>query len=289
MSEVLHPIVQNLVDDWFLTSSEEDYLVARWANQNGIMHQYCWSAAQCIEKVIKAALLKAKLPTKDKERSGSHDLVELYKILKRSPMGSKIPSQLTLNISNEIIAAQGVWSRFLEPLETEELVRQISENGDPNTRYRSTPVIRHMQLEVHRLDALFLILRSAAGRPHIEQEAPGEAAAERQDLAVHHFQRLLFYLGGSVTELSKIITHQNLAFFPSLFSTDQALAQGFSFRANRYPIAQSNAEYFEDHEVLKDLDWLMENSRIPRKIMKHLKDTAKEIQTAHKNQTIHSK
>jgi hypothetical protein len=46
-----------LIREHFLETADGDYLAARWAWDNGRFYNFCWSASQCVEKYLKAALL----------------------------------------------------------------------------------------------------------------------------------------------------------------------------------------------------------------------------------------
>ena len=63
-----------LIQAHYLETADADYLTARWAWDNGLFYNFCWSAAQAVEKYLKAALLY-------NDRSATdfgHKLTDLY-------------------------------------------------------------------------------------------------------------------------------------------------------------------------------------------------------------------
>ncbi|WP_137135732.1 HEPN domain-containing protein [Rhizobium sp. FKY42] len=58
----------------FIDPADGNYLTARWAYENGLFHQFYWDAAQCLEKLMKAALLLNNIDVKEHD----HDLTVLF-------------------------------------------------------------------------------------------------------------------------------------------------------------------------------------------------------------------
>ncbi|WP_444455217.1 hypothetical protein ACTTAI_07825 [Rhodobacter capsulatus] len=81
----------SLVADLFAVPAIEDYVVARWAYLNGLKRQYYWSAAQALEKLLKASLISANVGV----RNDKHHIAKMSTKLEALGQGlrSQSPSQ----------------------------------------------------------------------------------------------------------------------------------------------------------------------------------------------------
>ncbi|HIF76558.1 MAG TPA: hypothetical protein EYQ36_02485 [Sulfitobacter sp.] len=264
----LHPIAQSVVNAYFLDSAEEDYLVARWAAQNARLHQFCWSAAQTIEKSLKAITLNCRIPL-SRKGDGHQFTVLLSKLIE----DGRLPSE-SLKVQTSLPSEKIYSSKFtdgLRPTPIEEVVYRFQENGTAHIRYRNAQVTKAFFNEVHMLDALFILLRELAGRPArknlLESQEPDEAGTLEETFAAE-FPSLDGPSNRNRLQLATTISFQNIEFFPKYFSHDHPLIGGFSVRKNPWPIRRSNAALFGDDEAKTDLDWLLSNAKV------HVKEEA---------------
>src|SRR5258708_36909789 len=52
----LYPGKHSLVDDFFIKTADDNYVVARWCADIGMDVDFFWLALHCLEKYLKAAL-----------------------------------------------------------------------------------------------------------------------------------------------------------------------------------------------------------------------------------------
>jgi HEPN domain-containing protein len=53
----LYPYKHSLVDEFFIKTADDNYVVARWCADNGMDVDFFWLALHCLEKYLKAALV----------------------------------------------------------------------------------------------------------------------------------------------------------------------------------------------------------------------------------------
>lgn len=81
----------SVIEDSFITMAIKDYAACRLLVQNKLEHQFYWSAAQSLEKILKAILLLNGRPLVQLKEDGSqvhrygggHDLIKLYRAAKQ--------------------------------------------------------------------------------------------------------------------------------------------------------------------------------------------------------------
>lgn len=257
----LHPDAQAVVDAYYLDSAEEDYLVARWAAQNARLHQFCWSAAQTAEKTIKAIALKNRVSLNG--GTGGHYFSNLFTKLADDGFIPKRAFEVNPEIPEAMIAS----TRFpgcMHLRNIGDVLQRFETIGVPGIRYRNTVESSIAFAEVHLLDALFFLLRELAGRPNPASEASpstGENSVSATELFVRRFPKISGPPGGPRDRNARIITFQNVKFFPEFFTPGGSLIGGYARRINPWALRRSNAEFFGDIRAKEDLEWLITNIR----------------------------
>jgi len=136
-----------LIQSCFLEMADMDYLAARWTYHNGIFHNFCWLAAQCIEKYLKAALLYNNKTSKGLR----HDLNNLYSAI--SDIDPKF-SSLIISMPNTTGGGRENWHE--KPMSL--FVNYLNSYGSPDGRYSLTGVFINGPV-IHPLDSLCAHLR----------------------------------------------------------------------------------------------------------------------------------
>jgi HEPN domain-containing protein len=111
----------------FIDTADEDYVLARWLYLNGLHRQFYWSAAQAVEKYLKAAVVL----NGSSSKSFNHDIVRLYTKVKRFaeeflPAKLKVPEQVI-----QFRQHPSFWGGS----GTEDFVARLAEHGVPSNRY----------------------------------------------------------------------------------------------------------------------------------------------------------
>jgi HEPN domain-containing protein len=136
-----------LIQSCFLETADLDYLTARWAYANGVFRTFYWSAAQCVEKYLKAALLYNGVSVK----KYGHDLNRLY-----SAVGEIESKLLAANISMPDTTGMGREAWNGEPMTL--FVDYLDRYGSPDSRYSLKGTFINGPV-VHPLDSLSALLR----------------------------------------------------------------------------------------------------------------------------------
>lgn len=142
---------EQYVQEIFIDTGDEDYITARWLFLNQLSRQFFWSAAQSLEKYLKAALLLNGHSVK----KYNHDLIGLFKKASnfaRSliPPHLKAPEQVRLFSEN-----RNLWGDSA----TEKFISRIHEHGDPSNRYDYFGIILEPS-DLYKLDQVVFALRN---------------------------------------------------------------------------------------------------------------------------------
>lgn len=148
---------EQLVKEIFIDTADEDYITARWLFLNHLHRQFFWSAAQSLEKYLKAALLLNGRSAKEniEKKQYRHNLVKLFETVSQFasdliPPQLAAPPQVALYSQNK-----DLWGNPI----TKDFISHINEYGDPNNRYDYFGI----QLEasdLHKLDQIVFALRN---------------------------------------------------------------------------------------------------------------------------------
>jgi HEPN domain len=131
----------------FVSPADEDFLSARWCYRMGLFQHFYWSAAQALEKYMKACLL-ANGDTADV----GHDLRKLHEAVLGLDATGILPQKITLPETT------GMGAEMWATRDMAEFVQYLSSYGDPDNRYGLIG-IRVVGPDIHVLDMLCLSLR----------------------------------------------------------------------------------------------------------------------------------
>ena len=134
----------SIINDMFVDSADQNYVVARWCFQMNLATDFLWNATHCLEKLMKAVLLL----NGESSKGGGHDLSVLYpKIVNIA--GDLLPDMLIK--PSEIDAQWRVES-------AEAFLRRISENGQADNRYHVFGYVLHPE-DLHKLDRMVFAIQ----------------------------------------------------------------------------------------------------------------------------------
>lgn len=141
-----------LIQACFLEAADCDYLVARWAYTVGLFENFYWSAAQCIEKYLKAALLYNGHSVKNK----SHNIINMWNML------GKVDPEIKLKIISmpaTTAYGRGAWNGQSMTL----FVDYLNQYGSPDARYSMVGTFINGPV-IHPLDSCCASIRELIRR-----------------------------------------------------------------------------------------------------------------------------
>jgi len=132
----------------FIETADEDYVLARWLFINNLHRQFFWSAAQALEKLLKAAILLNGGSVKD----DSHDLGKLYgRVLEFAR--DLLPADLSC--PKEVIAPANMRSSST----TSVFIARIDKHGRTSNRYNLFGIVGEFA-DLYFLDEIVFALRN---------------------------------------------------------------------------------------------------------------------------------
>lgn len=93
----LAPSKASIIEEMFVHTADENYVVSRWSHDNGLITDFFWNALHALEKYMKAVLLFNGVTAK----SHSHGLPGLYDEVEKIA-GGLLPTMLTQPANLEI-------------------------------------------------------------------------------------------------------------------------------------------------------------------------------------------
>ncbi len=214
-SDDLRPYKGSIINEMYLHTADDNYIVARWSHDNGLFTDFFWNAVHGLEKYMKAVLLA-------NDRSVaifSHGLIPLYnEIEKLAP--ALLPANLlrptNLNIYH--------WVN----LTPREFLEKLDSNGNADNRYLTYGYVQHAWY-IHMLDRMVWTIRRLAvplDEPIIPKHQHASAPNYRDLLTkqpnyAHNlmlaFDRLVH---GGNSEARRALLNNNCAFAPDDFQHD---------------------------------------------------------------------
>jgi HEPN domain-containing protein len=141
----LYPFKHSIVDELFIKTADDNYVVARWCFNYGMDVDFFWLAAHCLEKYLKAALLLNGRPAKKQK----HDIRTLYTDV--HPLAPELlPTKLTI--------PDGLPDALLGEEPAEAFIKRIYLYGQPDNRYQLIGYIKR-GADLAKLDQLVFAIR----------------------------------------------------------------------------------------------------------------------------------
>jgi HEPN domain-containing protein len=143
----LYPYKHSLVDELFIKTADDNYVVARWCFNYGMDVDFFWLAAHCLEKYLKAALVLNGHPAKKQK----HDIRELY-----ADVHPLAPELLPTKLMIPDGLPEDIFSLGEET--TEKFIERIYLYGQPDNRYQLVGYIKR-GTDLLKLDQLVFAIR----------------------------------------------------------------------------------------------------------------------------------
>jgi len=140
----------SIINEMFLHTADENYIVARWSHDNQLMTDFFWNAAHALEKYMKAVLLFNGRSVK----GFSHGLVELYVEVEKVG-GHLLPQMLTRPPTLDIYH----WV----DLKPTAFIEKLDQNGNADNRYLTYGFAQHPWY-LHMVDTMVWAVRRLALR-----------------------------------------------------------------------------------------------------------------------------
>jgi HEPN domain-containing protein len=262
-----------LVDELFLHSADQNYIVARWCFFNELNESFYCNAAQAIEKYCKAALL---LNGKSAKHYG-HNILELYKALhafasELLPESFTKPIEQVKRLPHWVIGIDG-WREET----TQEFVERLNQEGDPNNRYHLYGYSRR-SCDIFKLDQVVLTLRNVAC--HLEALAycgdENDRTTNREEILAAP-QKPKRMVGSEFARLAEQeqspLNHAALNLnFSFAHPEREHVPISNSFGGRNSPLFENILQYKGSQLSTELTQWLIENIYLPKEVIKHLQE-----------------
>ena len=244
----------------FRDAADEDYLVARSAVKLGLIHQFCWSSQQCLEKYIKAILLLNSKPI-----VASHSLISMWDSC------CEICGDLLPSILYPIREFQWERARHVRRVfeKSEDYLARVEDYGNANIRYRVYSI--HVPLyDLNKLDQLCFALRRVAFP--LDMQIPELDGTARDYLTHHRSIQIHPTMGfdkqakhGENAGRNEIFRWRNFAYFydEALAANEIQTGGGGSINAEPFMCLQRGEDGF------RTLEWLAQNA-FPKGVAKSI-------------------
>lgn len=138
----------SIIDNLFIETADNNYICARWCEQNDLVVDFFWQSAHCIEKYLKAILLYNGRSAKNH----SHQIGILYKEV--LIFARDLLPQLYMKPNN-----LDIWGWI--PRSDIEIIGHLEKFGNPDNRYLIYGHNKRAE-DIHMIDELVFSLRRLA-------------------------------------------------------------------------------------------------------------------------------
>jgi hypothetical protein len=137
---------RSIVDDLFVRTADENYIVARWASAQRLNVDFFWMAVHALEKYMKAILLINGCSSKGL----GHNIVDIY---------SKVHQIASDMFPSDLIKPADLKLPFWRTRTVVQFLQHLHDNGNAHNRYLIFGTVRGPE-DIHMLDeAVFRIRR----------------------------------------------------------------------------------------------------------------------------------
>lgn len=169
---------ERITEEMFIETADEDYVLARWLFINRLHRQFFWSAAQALEKLLKASILI----NGGSVRDDSHDLGKLYGRVHEFA-SDLLPT--ALSCPTEVVAPENMRTSST----TRAFVERIDKHGRTGNRYNLFGIISEFA-DLYFLDEIVFALRNITHPLDQRDYFEGLADSPRQIILKHPKLRL---------------------------------------------------------------------------------------------------
>lgn len=252
-----------IIQEMFLRTADEDYITARWAMANRMISTFCWLAAHCLEKYLKAVLL---MNGRSALRQ-SHRIVDLYDEV-AAFAGDLLPAE----IARPEWVEERVWHRST----ARAFMERIADNGQPENRYL---VHGYMILEqdLFALDQMVWFIRRIVARleDRIGRDIPDAPTWREVIQSRHHVHSPIGMYPldeviagrGATQEAAAALFNRNFAFASESYPHSGIMAGSASIN----PVIYRQVLELLDHPMLEAVqeaietgEWLLDHILLSR-------------------------
>ena len=230
----------------FLKPADQDYACARLLWVNGAHEQFCWSAAQSLEKYMKGTLAIS-----NEKAPKSHDLLILLDILREA-------SDLR-NLTPFLLPPQIECSQFASYYEVEtarQSLQRINANGSPDRRYGITD-INLEPFDLLLLDHFVYFFRSLLAKNLQCERVLFHPSNKNVHFRADSPEALIRNAENERNpSLANSLEFCNFAFFPELVAEKDMEKIAFY----KFSRGLTSAIQFADQSIRRDLvNWMLQN------------------------------
>ena len=143
----------SIVNDLFIKTADQNYVVARWSFFHGLYRDFYWNALHACEKYMKASLLlNGKSAMKNSKGNYSHNILALFR---------EVSTYSPELLPNVLICPNKLYSRPWRNELLDSFVEKLRQHGDPNNRYAYFSIVKEGD-HLFKLDGLVFLLRRLA-------------------------------------------------------------------------------------------------------------------------------
>jgi hypothetical protein len=201
----------SIVNELFIVTADENYVVARWCYQHELRVDFFWLAVHSLEKYLKAALLLNGLPAK----GYGHNIVKLFgDVWSLAP--ELLPTILVKPSQYEI--------EFWYDETTEKFIERLYADGQADNRYQLFGYSLHME-DLFKVDQIVFAIRRlcqpleahflAKKRPGVPDQSRRERMIKDHPSSANLYSRLEQVASGSRGKiLQQALLNWNFSFAP---------------------------------------------------------------------------
>lgn len=269
----LHAEKSSIVKELFISTADDNYILARWCFQQKLNVDYFWLAVHCLEKYFKAVLL---LNGRSSINFG-HDIEELY--MEVHPIA---PELMPVQFVRRANMPASMWRD--EPVI--EFIRRLYQDGQAHNRYLLFGYGRSAE-DLFKLDQIVWSIRRLAQPLEVRFVGDDDAAADdglprysrRVALGMRpdKFENLQSKLeeameGKRGKEVQHVLLNWNFPFagdnYPHEMSTFTSAFQNSILMTRIYEPLQCGQSHFGEGDRL--WDWVKGNIFLPKALIKEI-------------------
>lgn len=275
----LMPAKGTIINEMFVHTADENYIVARWCHDNQFMTDFFWNSVHALEKYSKAVLLFNGKSVK----SFSHGLVALYDQISNLA-GPLLPTMLTRPATLDIYHWVDLTPR--------EFMEKLDQNGNADNRYLTYGFAQHAWY-LHMVDQMVWAIRRLTlplDIPIISRRDLATAPTHRTvlinqpDFANNHSETLERVINGPDSDARRALLNNNCAFAPDDYQHEprRAGSSGRNPVLLRRIIRPLSSERKEDarhgYEMAR---WILGNTKQSKPVREEIEEAMKDALARH--------
>lgn len=260
----LHAEKSSIVKELFISTADDNYVLARWCFQKNLNVDFFWLAVHALEKYFKAVLLMNGRSSK----SLGHEVVQLYHAVQ--PLA---PELLIARFDKPTFVPASMWRDETAP----DFLARLYQDGNANNRYLIYGFVQSPE-DLFKLDQIVFSVRRLAQALDVRYVGDEEnddlpKYSRRHALALRpkrheNLQSNLEEImeGKRGVELQNILLNCNYPFagddYPHEQSPFQFASQNPILMTRLYETLDAGTSHFADGDRL--WEWVLENIQLPR-------------------------